>query len=154
MTGHERWLLNKATPVFDRAGNVSLVVSVIEDLTDVKRAELAQRLLADASKELSSSLDHQQTLQRVAQLAAPGLADWCVVSMRTVGDDLEQVAVAHIDPEKVALVTAFGERYPSRLSDPTITAHVIHSGQSRLVPEITDEMLSAIDAERLARAGR
>jgi PAS domain S-box-containing protein len=151
-TGHERWLLNKATPVFDRAGNVSLVVSVIEDLTEVKRAELAQRLLADASKELSSSLDYQQTLQRVARLAVPGLADWCGVSMRGESDELEQVAVAHIDPEKVALVTAFGERYPNRLSDPTITAHVIRSGQARLVPEITDEVLSGIDDERSALA--
>jgi PAS domain S-box-containing protein len=151
-TGHERWLLNKATPVFDPGGNVSLVVSVIEDLTEVKRAELAQRLLADASKELSSSLEYQHTLQRVAQLAVPGLADWCGVSIRGEGDQLKQLAVAHVDPEKVALVTEIGERHPSRLSDTTITAHVIRSGQARLVPEITDEVLSGIDDERSALA--
>ena len=66
-TGEERWLLHKATPVFDADGSLSLIVSVIEDLTDVKRAELAQRLLAEAGQELSSSLDYAQTLQQVAR---------------------------------------------------------------------------------------
>ena len=49
-------------------------MSVIEDLTEVKRAELAQRVLAEAGQALSSSLDYEQTLQRVAELAvsAPG----------------------------------------------------------------------------------
>jgi serine phosphatase RsbU (regulator of sigma subunit) len=144
-TGQERWLLNKATPVFDASGAVSLVVSVIEDVTEVKRAELAQRLLAEAGKELSSSLDYEQTLQRVAQLAVPGLADWCGVSMRGEGDVLQQVAVAHVDPEKVALVREFGDRYPTRLSEAARSAQVIRSGQPQLVPRITDELLAASD---------
>lgn len=143
-TGEERWLLNKATPVFERDGALSLIVSVIEDVTEVKRAELAQRLLAQAGKELSSSLDYEQTLQRVAQLAVPDLADWCGVSMRGAGDALHQVAVAHVDPEKVVLARELGERYPARLSDPTGAAEVIRSGQAQLVLEITDERLAEV----------
>jgi PAS domain S-box-containing protein len=144
-TGEERWLLHKATPVFDADGALSLVVNVIEDVSTVKRAELAQRLLAEAGKELSSSLDYEQTLQRVAQLAVPALADWCGVSMRGRGDVLEQVAVAHVDPAKVALAREFGQRYPARLSDPAGTAEVIRSGQPQLVQEITEELLAAVD---------
>ena len=56
-TGEERWLLHKATPVFGCRRQLSMVVSVIEELTEVKRAELAQRLLAEAGHALSSSLD-------------------------------------------------------------------------------------------------
>jgi PAS domain S-box-containing protein len=141
-TGEERWLVHKATPVFDAGGAVSIVVNVIEDVTSVKRAELAQRLLAEAGKEMSSSLDYEQTLQRVARLAVPGLADWCGVSMRGRGDVLDQVAVAHIDPAKVALAREFGQRYPARLSDPTGAAQVIRTGESQLVEQITDELLA------------
>ena len=101
-TGEERWLLHKATPLFDADGSLSLIVSVIEDLTEVKRAELAQRLLAEAGQELSSSLDYEHTLQRVAQLTVPGLADWCAVAMRGDGDALAQVAVARADADNVA----------------------------------------------------
>jgi PAS domain S-box-containing protein len=101
-TGEQRWLLHKATPVFDADGRVSLIVSVIDDLTDVKRAELAQRLLAEAGQALSSSLEYRETLQRVAALTVPGLADWCAVFMRAEDDVLEQVAVAGTGDRAVA----------------------------------------------------
>ena len=91
-TGEQRWLLQKATPVFDLDGELSLIVSVIEDLTDVKRAELAQRMLAEAGRALSSSLDYHGTLQRVAELTVPGLADWCAVLMRSGNDGTELIA--------------------------------------------------------------
>lgn len=94
-TGEQRWLLHKATPVFEPDGALSMVISVIEDLTDVKRAELAQRLLAEAGHALSSSLDYRETLQRVAELVVTGLADRCEVLMRADGEELERVAVAH-----------------------------------------------------------
>jgi PAS domain S-box-containing protein len=141
-TGEERWLVQRATPVLDREGALALVVSVIENVTEVKRAEVAQRLLAQAGKELSSSLDHAQTLQRVARLAVPELADWCGVSIRGEGDLLQSVAVAHVDPAKVALAREFGERYPARMSDPTGAAEVIRTGQAQLVPEISPELLA------------
>ena len=111
-TGEERWLLHKATPVLDAEGALSMVVSVIEDLTEVKRAELAQRLLAEAGQALSSSLDYRQTLQSVAELVVSGLADRCEVSMRVDGEELERVAVAHAtlegnapEPEEGEVVT-------------------------------------------------
>ena len=145
-TGRVRWLMHKATPVFDQAGDLSMVVNVIEDVTDAKRAELAQRLLAETGKELSSSLDHQQTLQRVARLAVPELADWCGVAIRGRGDELRQVAVAHADPDKVALAHEWAARYPARLSDPTGAARVIRSGRAELIREMTDDLMATLPA--------
>jgi serine phosphatase RsbU (regulator of sigma subunit)/PAS domain-containing protein len=112
-TGEERWLLHKATPVYDDDGSLSLIVSVIEDLTEVKRAELAQRLLAEAGRALSSSLDYEQTLQHVAQLAVPDLADWCGVTIRGDGGTLQQLDA------------------PARLGDPGGPAEVITTGRAR-----------------------
>ena len=45
-TGDERWRLVKASAV---EGEPRLAVNVIEDVTEVKRAELGQRFLAEAS---------------------------------------------------------------------------------------------------------
>jgi PAS domain S-box-containing protein len=140
-TGAERWLLHKATPVLDEAGEVTLVVNVIEDVSEVKRAELAQRVLAQAGSELSSSLEYEQTLQRVARLAVPQLADWCGVRILGPHGALDQVAVAHVDPAKVALARDLGEHYPARMSDGGAWAAVVRSGESRFVREITAEML-------------
>lgn len=150
-SGRERWLLHKATPVLDPDGSLTLVVNVIEDITEEKRAEFAQRLLAEAGRELSSSLDYEQTLQRVAQLAVPGLADWCHVSIRGAGPELEHVAVAHADPAKVALARDWAARYPIRVDSPVGAAQVLRSGRPQLIQEITETMLTAspaTDAQR------
>ncbi len=144
-TGRERWLIDKASPVFGTDGEVSLVVTVVEDVSEVKRGELTQRLLAEAGRELSSSLDYELTLQGVARLAVPDFADWCGVRVRGGGDLLQQVAVAHVEEAKVALAREFGERYPNRLSDPGGAAEVIRSGKPQLV-HITEELLAAAQA--------
>ena len=47
----------------------------------------------------------------LADLAVPGIADWCAVHL-VRGDRVDQVAVAHSDPEKVAFVARLQERYP------------------------------------------
>ena len=111
-TGEERWRVTKARGVNDSRGRPRLVVSVIEDITDRKRSELAQRLLSRTGDVLASSLDYEQTLREVASLAVPELADWCGVSMPDRQGFIRQVAVAHSDPSKVEFVRDFGAPLP------------------------------------------
>ncbi|HEX8073722.1 MAG TPA: SpoIIE family protein phosphatase [Thermoleophilaceae bacterium] len=150
-TGVERWLVNKATPVHDERGEVVLAVNVVEDVTEVKRSELAQRLLAEAGEVLSSSLDYERTLQEVARLAVPQLADWCGVNMPDEHGLIRQVAIAHVDSEKVELGWRMGERYPARLEDDEGAAEVIRTGVSQMINEIPPELLreGAVDEEHL-----
>jgi PAS domain S-box-containing protein len=145
-TGRVRWLLHQATPVFESEGELSLAVNVMEDITENKRAEVAQRILGDAGRELSSSLDYEQTLGRVAELAVPALADWCGVSIVDPGGFLRQVAVAHADPAKLALARAWGERDPTRLDAQAGAAHVIRTGEPQMIAQVNDEVLNAAGA--------
>ncbi len=145
-TGRVRWLLHEATPVFEPDGRLSMAVNVFEDVTESKRAELTERILGDAGRELASSLDYEQTLQRVAQLAVPALADWCGVSIVGAGNLLRQVAVAHADPEKQKLARERGERYPTRLDNPAGAAQVIRSGEAQMIAQISEEILKASGA--------
>ena len=151
-TGEERWRVTKSTAVRDPQGRVRFVVNVIDDITEVKHAELAQRLLARAGEVLASSLDYEQTLGQVAQLAVPQLADWCGVSMPDHHGGIRQVAVAHVDPAKVRFARSYAERYPERMDAPAGTASVMRDGHSELVSEVTDEMLEQTmgDPEQLA----
>jgi PAS domain S-box-containing protein len=142
-TGEVGWRVTKASGVYGSNGELKLVVNVIEDITEVKRAELAQRMLARAGELLSSSLDYERTLQQVAELAVPQLADWCVVSMPDGHGFIRGVAVAHVDPTKVAFARRLGERYPSRLDAPGGVSQVLRDGASQIVNEIPDEMLAA-----------
>ena len=127
-TGEQRWLLHKATPVLDADRRLSLVVSVIEDLTEVKRAELAQRLLAEAGHALSSSLDYRETLQQVADLTVPGLADWCSVLLHGGDGELEQVARAGVG-ERVLGVSP-SQSGEEKLIDGVITVPLAIAGHA------------------------
>ncbi|NYG06566.1 GAF domain-containing protein [Phycicoccus badiiscoriae] len=98
--------------------------------------------LAEASAELASSLDYEATLARVAQLAVPTFADWCAIDLLK-DNRLRRLAVAHVDPAKVAFAHELAERYPS---DPESTSgawQVIRTGRSELIADITDDMLVA-----------
>jgi GAF domain-containing protein len=98
--------------------------------------------LAQASVELASSLDYEATLKKVAWLAVPRLADWCAISLEQDGI-LRALAVAHVDPDKVALAKALQERYPANPSDEHGSYQVLRTGASLLVPEISDTLLEA-----------
>ena len=143
-TGKVDWRVTKASGVLGSEGELKLVVNVIEDITEVKRAELGQRMLARAGEVLSSSLDYERTLQQVADLAVPDLADWCTVSIPDGHGFIRSVAVAHHDPEKVALARHIGERYPVRTDAPTGAAQLLRDGRSQVVNDIPPEMLAAV----------
>ncbi|HEX4363997.1 MAG TPA: SpoIIE family protein phosphatase [Solirubrobacteraceae bacterium] len=141
--GAVQWRVTKASGVYDSAGDVKLVVNVIEDVTEVKRAELAQRMLARAGELLASSLDHERMLQQVAELAVPELADWCAVSLPDGHGAIRTVAVAHADPAKVAFARRIAERYPSRADGRGGAAQVLRDGVAQVANEVSERMLAA-----------
>ena len=150
--GHEtRWSRIKARPVRDADGSVRLAINVIEDVTELKQVEQAQRFLAEASRVLADSLDYEATLAAIAKLAVPGVADWCGVDLAVDGGDVQRVAVEHVDPEKVALAAELAERYPAERRTDRGLYQVLATGESQLWPEIPEALIveAARDEEHL-----
>ena len=108
-------------------------------------AEERLALLARAGGLLARSIDYPTTLATVAELVVPRLADWATVDILEPSGRIESLAIAHVDPEKVDLVREFRRRRPPDLRSPTGVGRVISSGEPELIPEITEEMLAAID---------
>jgi PAS domain S-box-containing protein len=150
-TGVERWNLLKAAPLLDEAGEVEATIMIIEEVTERRRAELRAAFLAQASAALASSLDYEQTLRNVAQLAVPDVADWCAVDLLDEDGDRNTVAVAHADPARLSLAEALRNHMPDRLDPERGLGRVLRTGQALLVPEISDEMLvnAALDERHL-----
>ena len=74
------------------------MIGAMLDVTERKRVERIAGFMAEASALLASSLDYEATLNRVAALAVPVLADCCIIDMR---DEEKSLAVAHADPDHV-----------------------------------------------------
>jgi PAS domain S-box-containing protein len=139
--GEERWAYVSGAPVVDDEGTAELSVSVFREITDHRRAEQAWQFLAEASAALGASLDYQETLAQVASLAVPRIADWCGVDILGADGELEQLAVAHVDPAKTELAREWRRRWPPRKD--AVAYAVIRSGQPQLLPEITEAMIDA-----------
>jgi PAS domain S-box-containing protein len=135
---------DSGAPIKDNRGEVYGVVLVFRDVTAEKRAEKRRAFLARAMETLVSSLDYRETLKRVAELAVPELADWVTVDLLEPESTLtRQVAVAHVDPEKVRFAREIGQQYPPNRNEDNGTMRVMRTGKSELYPEIPSALVEA-----------
>ena len=142
-TGDERWSIVSSTPIRTQEGDVAMAVTVFHDVTVQKRAEATARFLSAVNLELTRTLDYRETLGRVAALAVPALADWCVVDVLNDEGVLQRLAVAHIDPAKVELAQTVQHRYPPDPDAADGVPAVLRSGVPQLLSDITSEQLAA-----------
>lgn len=137
-------------PMFDGQRQPAGVVLVFRDVSEQRREEQRRQFIIEAGELLSSSLDFEATLKRVASLAVPTLADWCAVDIAE-GDRVTRLAVAHVEPRKVSLATELEARYPSDPESPYGVHEVIRTGKAQLFARIPEVLLvaAAVDEEHL-----
>jgi signal transduction histidine kinase/CheY-like chemotaxis protein len=86
-------------------------------------------------------------------LAVPHLADWCSVEI-VEGDEPvpRQLAVAHVDPAKIAYAREVRRRYPPRAEDTAGIMRILRAGRAEIFPVISPEALDrvAVDGEHRA----
>jgi PAS domain S-box-containing protein len=140
--GSVRWVWDRGFPVRDESGKVYRVAGIAEDITSRKFQEQDTKFLADASATLSTLIDHESTLQKVATLAVPFFSDWATVDIQDEEGQLRRVAVAHVDRQKIQLAYDVHRRFPPSPEAPQGVWKVLNSGEAELAPEITDEMLA------------
>ena len=151
IAGQESTFLITRSAWHDAEGRLGGVVGVTSDITERRRREKETQLLADAGRALAESLDYRATLNAVARLVTPALADWCAVQVRDPKGGLSTLAVAHADPERVKWAEQIGREYPTPGDSSTGVPNVMRTGVSELYGDITDEMLvgAAIDERHL-----
>jgi PAS domain S-box-containing protein len=150
--------------------SINYFVALVQDITERKLAQIEQEqliaeqaarreaeaqgqkaaFLAQASIELASSLDYEATLTRVARLAVPFLADWCMVDILD-DQEIHRVAIAHQDASLAEVGWELHRRYPADLTQDKGVTRVLRTGESELLPLITDVNLQKVaqDAEHL-----
>src|SRR5262249_31016569 len=131
-----RWHLGRAVPLIGADGHIDFWVGTATDIDAQKRTEQTQDFLLRAGVELTRSLDYRRTLQAVAQLAVPEIADWCVIDLVEDAETIRSVGLAHADAAKVTFGRELQERYPTSLEETRGVARVIRTGESVLLPEI------------------
>jgi PAS domain S-box-containing protein len=92
--------------------------------------------LATASEILAASLDYPTTLEQVARLAVPTVADWCIVDVVEDGT-IRRVAVAAAAPDKRAVLDELRDHYPPAWDSPQPAGQVLRRGEPYLRERFT-----------------
>jgi PAS domain S-box-containing protein len=114
----------------------------LRDVTRQKRHEWEQRFRAEIGLVLATSLDYEQTLARVAQLAARELADFCLVDTVDESGKIQRLDVACHDPESEWLCDAL-RRGPPTGKPSELFSVAFHGREPLLIEHVTSEILSA-----------
>jgi serine phosphatase RsbU (regulator of sigma subunit) len=134
-SGDPRWWRFRSTPLRDVDGELIASVTVVEDLTALKSAEVRTQLLAESGRMLVSSLDYEETLRNVAHVAVPELADWC--SLDLLDDEGRARRVATAPPGGV-----LDQFRPPELDPNYGLRHVIRTGTSILYRKVSRDQLA------------
>jgi len=142
-TGDTRWSVVRATAVRDAGGEITHVINTFREITDERWTRESRAFMAEAVAVLSSTLDVDEAARRLASLAVPRLADYCTVHMKAADGSIDDVALAHADPERLELALRIRAMRPPPPTDaPTGPARVIREGTTELL-EIKPELLEA-----------
>lgn len=143
-TGEERWLVIRSSAVTDPdSGRVLYAVNVFENITEVKRAQLAESFMVQASRVLATTMDHAETLRRIAALTVPRIADWCAIDLLDDRGRIVRAAVHHGDPARMWIAEELDRGYRPSLHEPTGVGEVIRTGEARVYNDIDPDALAS-----------
>lgn len=114
------------------------------DITERKKIEAAQAVLAEAGAIFASSLDYQTTLQNVANLIVPKLADMCLVDIADGVGGYERLMVVASEEADKAVVDYMRANC---LINPEMAVgpeHVVITGETTFVPRFEEVSLETI----------
>ncbi len=124
-------------PIRGSGGTTIAYRTILTDISDRKRGEDKLQLLADAGQLFASSLDVDTTLQAVARLIVPALADLCIIDLLE-GANVERRVVQFADDGKQAALAGKLKDFAPRADWQTPPSRAIFAGDTTLIPEITE----------------
>jgi PAS domain S-box-containing protein len=102
------WVMVSRSILRDRSGEPVCYIAQMEDITARRRLEDEHRFLAEIGPALATTLDYEETLSRIAEIAVHGLADVSIVDLVSDSGDVHRVRVVSRDPSYDWVRDVFG----------------------------------------------
>ena len=141
--GSLRWLESTITNHLHDP-HIQAFVANFRDISERKQAEERQHILDQVSNLVVSSLDQQITLTEIAQLLVPSLADYCRIAILDEQHEIQEIAVNHTDPDKVALVQALYDQYKDQAEPVYGVQKLLRTGKPELISNVSQDVLAHI----------
>lgn len=139
----EEFPADAAISKLDVAGTRVLTV-VLRDITEQKRLEHEQRFLAELGPVLAGTLDYEETLSRIVQIAVQNLADLCILDLVEGGGEVRRLKVVSREPSNAWICEVLHRTPPDKQLD--FVSSVLETNEPVLI-----ERRSLEEVEALAR---
>ncbi len=121
--------------------------------TGAEQARRRLEMLASAGAVLSRSLQPHATLEAIASIIVPGLADWCRVDLVDADGRLQRALTHHSDPQRSRFGTELVQRLRASSDTPGSMGWTVATGRSHLaIFESSKEVDAIRDRDLLAFA--
>lgn len=140
--GEDRYYDLLVEPLKETDNSIHGITCVAVNITEHKQAEERLRYIAQISSLLSTSLDYEETLEQIAKISVPQLADWCSVYILNEDGSIRPLPIVHADPSKTELARKLYE-YTTDYKGASAITRVLQTGQAELISEISDSLLVA-----------
>lgn len=124
-------------------GGKRIFTVALRDVTEQKRVEKEQRFLAEIGPVLATSLDYEETLTRIAELAVQNLADLCIIDIIEGDDEVRRLEVTSRDPSRGWLCEMF-KRIRLARNRPYLLGSVLDTRQPVLMQRPSAETLASL----------
>jgi signal transduction histidine kinase/ActR/RegA family two-component response regulator len=110
----------------------SLLVAERNARSAAEQARRRLELLASAGAMFSRSLEPRATLDAIAAIVVPAIADWCRVDLVDANGVLQRMLAHHTDPEKSRYGMSLVQQLRASVETPGSMAWTVATGQSHL----------------------
>ncbi|HEX6292396.1 MAG TPA: GAF domain-containing sensor histidine kinase [Herpetosiphonaceae bacterium] len=132
------WTTDEVEILNELAASVVAEIELRSATREAQHQAEIQHFLAQVSRVLVDSFDAETSLQSVARLAVPLLADGCVIDIIEEDGSRRRVAATALDAPTEALIAELLQ-YSSLHDMPRPLAEATRTGQARLIPAAADD---------------
>ena len=138
-------------------GSSSALARTVRLAYERAQGQASLRFMTEAGTILASSLDYEDTLKQITNLAVPYLADCCIIDIASDGQ-VVQAQVRHVVPQKEDILRDLGGPQPVKLPVGHPVASVLRSGEPHLYPNASRPIIdlstyNSSDYEALSGVG-
>lgn len=151
--GRTIWVVSRSRTILDEQGQPIGMRGITFDITRRKEVEQRLEVLSEVTATWLAGVSFEQLAQRIAQLAAEAVGDYCIIRMLR-DDALASIAFAHVEPEADRLVREVA-RHSNIIELSALYADIVAHPRTIIQNDLPEEAFAHVRREGLeAEFGR
>lgn len=136
-----RVVMLNARRIAFQGDSAPLILLAIHDITARRDFERRERFLTDAANAFAVSVGYDATIEAIASIAVPAIAEWCIVDVSEPDGKATRAEVVYHEADPIGLSGPSAR--PAVIAADEPVANVLRTGQSLLLEDVPPSYLGS-----------